>query len=85
MCIVYMLTSLGIGGAERLTLAIAERMRERGHAVAVFTLRPRMGDEWPTTLPVFRLGMQKNPLSVAAALLRARRYLRDLHPDIIHS
>jgi len=85
MRIVYMLTSLGIGGAERLTLSIAERMRERGHAVAVLTLRPRLEEEWPTTLPVFRLGMQKNPLSAAAALLPARRYLRDLCPDVVHS
>jgi glycosyltransferase involved in cell wall biosynthesis len=85
MSIVYMLTSLGIGGAERLTLALAERMRERGHAVAIFTLRPRLDEEWPTTLPVFRLDMRKNPFSVLAALVRARRYLRDLHPDLVHS
>jgi glycosyltransferase involved in cell wall biosynthesis len=85
MRIVYLLTSLGIGGAERQALAIAERMRERGHAVAVFTLRPRMEKEWPTTLPVFRLGISRNPFSVLAGLRRARRYLRDLRPSLIHS
>ncbi len=85
MRIVYMLTSLGIGGAERLTLALAERMRERGHAVVLLTLRPRLKKEWPTSLPVFRLGVRKNPLSVLAAFFRARRYLHDLRPDIIHS
>ena len=51
MRIVCMLTSLGIGGAERLTLAIAVRMRERGHAVAVFTLRPHLEEEWPKDYP----------------------------------
>ncbi len=85
MRIVYMLISLGIGGAERLTLALAEHMRERGHAVAIFTLRPRLDEEWPTTLPVFRLDMRKDPLSVLSALICARRYLRDLRPDLIHS
>lgn len=85
MRIVYLLNSLGIGGAERLTLALAERMRERGHAVALFTLMPRLEEEWPTTLPVFRLGMRKDPLSAARALWRAQRYLRDLRPDLIHS
>lgn len=86
MRIVCMLTSLGIGGAERLTLAIAVRMRECGHAVAVFTLRPRLEEEWPTTLPIFRLGMRQSPLSVlAAALFRTRRYVRDLRPDVVHS
>lgn len=86
MRIVCMLTSLGIGGAERLTLAIAVRMRDCGHAVAVFTLRPRLEEEWPTTLPIFRLGMRQSPLSVlAAALVRTRRYVRDLRPDVVHS
>lgn len=85
MRIVYLLTSLGIGGAERQALAIAECMRERGHAVAVFTLFPRLAEEWPTSLPVFRLGISKNPFSVLAGLVRARRYLRDLRPNLIHS
>ena len=85
MRIVHLLTSLGIGGAERQALAIAERMRERGHSVAVFTLRPQLDEEWPTSLPVFRLGMKKDPVSFAAATVRARRTLRDLSPDLIHS
>jgi glycosyltransferase involved in cell wall biosynthesis len=85
MRIVFMLTSLGIGGAERQALAIAERLRERGHSVAVFTLRLRLAEEWPTSLPVFQLGMRKDPFSFFAAAIRARRYLRDLAPDLIHS
>jgi glycosyltransferase involved in cell wall biosynthesis len=85
MRIVHLLTSLGIGGAERQALDLAERMRERGHSVAVFTLRPQLEQEWPTSLPVFRLGMRKDPFSVCAAVIRARRTLRDLSPDLIHS
>jgi glycosyltransferase involved in cell wall biosynthesis len=85
MRIAYLLTSLGIGGAERQALDLAERMRERGHAVIVVTLRPRLEAEWPTSLPVFRLGLRKNPLSLLVAFVRARRYIRDLHPDVIHS
>jgi len=85
MRIAYLLTSLGIGGAERQALDLAERMRERGHAVIVITLRPRLEEEWPTSLPVFRLGLRKNPISLLVAFVRARRYLRDLHPDVIHS
>jgi glycosyltransferase involved in cell wall biosynthesis len=85
MRIVHLLTSLGIGGAERQALDLAERMRERGHSVAVFTLRPQLEQEWSTSLPVFRLGMKKDPVSVCAAAIRARRTLRDLSPDLIHS
>jgi glycosyltransferase involved in cell wall biosynthesis len=85
MRIVFMLTSLGVGGAERQALALAERMRERGHGVAVFTLRPQLAEEWPTSLPVFRLGMRKDPFSLVAATVRAHRYLCDLAPHLIHS
>ena len=85
MRIVYMLTSLGVGGAERQALAIAERMAGRGHAVAMVTLRPRLEDEWPTSLPVTRLNLRKNPASFLAAAFRARWFLREFCPDIVHS
>ena len=41
MRIAYMLTSLGIGGAERQVIALAERMAARGHAVVLIVLKPR--------------------------------------------
>ncbi len=42
MRIVTVLTSLGVGGAEKQALAVAERMAKRGHAVALVVLRPRL-------------------------------------------
>ncbi|MFZ0304269.1 MAG: glycosyltransferase [Terracidiphilus sp.] len=85
MRIVYMLASLGIGGAEKQVLALAGRMAERGHAVTLVSLLPQATEEWPTELPVTHLNLHKNPLSLAAALLRARRILRELQPGIVHS
>lgn len=41
MRIAYMLTSLGIGGAERQAIAIAERMQARGHDVILAVLHSR--------------------------------------------
>jgi hypothetical protein len=55
MRIVYVLTSLGMGGAERQVLALAARMAERGHAVAIMVLRPQVSEEWPTALDVIHL------------------------------
>ena len=43
MRIVYVLASLGIGGAERQTLTMAARMAARGHLVQVMVLRPLRG------------------------------------------
>jgi glycosyltransferase involved in cell wall biosynthesis len=85
MRIVYELPSLGIGGAERQVVALSERMKARGHAVALITLLGRQTEEWPAAVEVVRLRMRKNPASVAAGLFRARRFLRGFQPDLIHS
>jgi glycosyltransferase involved in cell wall biosynthesis len=85
MRIAYMLTSLGMGGAERQVVALAERMKARGHAVALILLRDRQPEEWPTTVDLVCLEMRKAPVSFLAGLLRARRRLRDFQPDLIHS
>jgi glycosyltransferase involved in cell wall biosynthesis len=85
MRIVYVLTSLGMGGAERVVLALADRMKRRGHTVALLVLRPRVEEEWPTALPVVHLEMRKSPFSVLMGFVRGRRYLREFRPDLLHS
>jgi glycosyltransferase involved in cell wall biosynthesis len=85
MRIAYMLTSLGIGGAERQAVALAERMMARGHDVVLIVLRPRLRHEWPTRLPVIRLDMTKSPGRLAAGLIRGRRFLSSFQPHILHS
>jgi glycosyltransferase involved in cell wall biosynthesis len=85
MRIVTVLTSLGVGGAEKQALAVAERMAKRGHDVALLVLMPRLPEEWPTTLPVVHLDIRKNPASVAAGFRRGQRFLRDFRPDVVHS
>ena len=85
MRIVYLLTSLGVGGAERQALSVAARMAGRGHEVAVLVLRPRLSEQWPTGLPTVHLEMRRNPASVLASLVRGRRFLREFRPDLVHS
>jgi glycosyltransferase involved in cell wall biosynthesis len=85
MRIVYFLTSLGMGGAERLVLALGSRMAERGHTVQILVLRPPVAEQWTTALPVLHLGMRRTPLSVIGGFLRALRFLREFRPDFLHS
>ena len=80
-----MLTSLGVGGAERQAVTLAERMAARGHAVSLIVLNGRQPHEWPTTLELARLNMRKTPASIMAGLVKARRFLRVFQPDLIHS
>lgn len=85
MRIVYVLTSIGVGGAERQVTALAAKMAGRGHTVALLVLRPRLAEEWPTDLPVTSLEVRKMPLSFLAGMARGRRFLADFRPDLVHS
>lgn len=85
MRIVYVLTSLGMGGAERQVLSLASRMTGRGHSVALMVLRPQLNQEWPTALDVVHLEMRRNVVSVFVGLIKGRRFLKDFKPDAVHS
>jgi glycosyltransferase involved in cell wall biosynthesis len=85
MRIAYLVTSLGMGGAERQALMLAERMARRGNAVSVLALLPPAAEEWPTNLGVAHLNMGKTPWSFVAAVAQGRRLLSEFRPDILHS
>lgn len=85
MRIAYMLTSLGLGGAERQAVTLAEWMAARGHAVFLIVLRGRQSDEWQTKLNVLYLGARKTPTGILRALARADRALAAFCPDLVHS
>ena len=61
MRIAYLLTSLGIGGAEKQVVMLAERMARRGHTVTLLILLPRQPEQWPTELSVHYLEVDKSP------------------------
>lgn len=85
MRIAYIVTTLGIGGAEKQTIQIAERMHARGHVVVLLVLRGPCDQEWETRLPVMRLNLSKNILQVLRGLRFARSFLSVYGADIVHS
>jgi glycosyltransferase involved in cell wall biosynthesis len=85
MRIAYMLTSLGIGGAERQVVALAEHMAAQGHAVLLIVLKERQAEQWPTHIEVKYLEMQRSPLSILSGIARGRGLLRMFKPDLVHS
>ena len=84
MRIAYMLTSLGIGGAERQVVALAELMRERGHVVTIVVLTPPAAEQWKTSVEVVHLNLRKTASSAVASWVRAAKVLRKFHSDILH-
>ncbi|MGH9563911.1 MAG: glycosyltransferase [Terracidiphilus sp.] len=88
MRVVTVLTSLGVGGAEKQALAVAERMEKRGHEVALLVLRAQLAQEWRTALRRVHLdihGMREKPVSIVMGWRQAQRFLRDFRPDVVHS
>jgi glycosyltransferase involved in cell wall biosynthesis len=84
MRVVYVLTSLGMGGAEKLALALGERMADRGHQAAFLVLRPPVAQQWPTSLEAIHLDVRRSPASFFAGLSQARRFVAAFRPDIVH-
>lgn len=84
MRIVYVLTSLGMGGAEKLALAIGERMADRGHQPVLLVLRPPVAQQWPTRLEAVHLGVRRSLASFLAGFSQARRLVAAFRPDLIH-
>jgi glycosyltransferase involved in cell wall biosynthesis len=85
MRIAYVLTSLGVGGAERQVVELAERMAARSHAVSLLVLRPRQAEEWPTTIDRVYLDVRKRLGSLLSGFAKGRRFLRAFKPELIHS
>jgi glycosyltransferase involved in cell wall biosynthesis len=85
MRILYVLNTLAIGGAERLVLALGERMALRGHEVRILTLAQERPDELPTNLEVARLGMDRNPVRALSGLGKGVQVLHAFRPHILHS
>jgi glycosyltransferase involved in cell wall biosynthesis len=82
--ILYILTSLGVGGAEKQAISLAEHMARKGHSVAFIVLK-HIGEECPVKLPVLRLNIAKTPLGVLRGLRFATNFLLLFRPDILHS
>lgn len=81
-----MITGLGVGGAERQVVDLAERMVDRGHQVEIAyltgeaTLRPARDG-----VVLTGFGMAKSVGGGASAYGRLGRLVRTFRPDVVHS
>lgn len=86
MKIVLAITSLGVGGAERLVTSLADRFASSGHEVVLARfhgeaeLRPA-----DPRVRLVNLQMRRSPLGVVAAMWRFRRLIREFRPDVVNS
>ncbi|WP_439258765.1 glycosyltransferase [Lonepinella sp. BR2930] len=86
MRIMFVITGLGMGGAERQVCDLADKLSELGHTVAIITLVDNH-----SVLPhqqgveIIPLKMNKTITSFVQALFKARKIIKQYQPDVIHS
>jgi glycosyltransferase involved in cell wall biosynthesis len=85
--ILFLSTSMGMGGADSQLMNAAEELQGRGHEVLIVSLTP-LG---PMGLQAQGRGIPTRTLEMARgipdprALLRLARWIREWRPDVVHS
>lgn len=87
MKILYVVTILGIGGAEIVTVDIANQMAQKGYDVAILHLRKKnkQRERIDPRITVVSLDMRKSIISFYQALVKAQKFIKSWKPDIIHA
>lgn len=86
--VLQLITGLGVGGAERVVLELSRCLNDLGTRTVVVSLnddRRMMGQYANTTIPVYSLGMAKNPLSFMKAAVTLTRFIRRERISVIHA
>lgn len=84
--IAFIITGLGMGGAENQVVNLCDQFALKGHSVLLISLsgpvvvKPKRSD-----VKVVSMGMLKSPISAVGAYVRARRLLQEFKPNIVHS
>lgn len=85
MNLLYIITGLGMGGAEKQTVLIANKMHEAGHNVMIISLT---GDTLVKPIDGVQLNelkLEKTPFSLFKGLFKVRKIIKKFKPDIVHS
>ncbi|CNH77949.1 WbcN protein [Yersinia aldovae] len=85
MNLLYIITGLGMGGAEKQTVLIANKMFEAGHNVMIISLTGDTLVKPETGVILNELNLDKNIFNLLNGVFRARRIIQRFKPDVIHS
>ncbi|NOJ68858.1 glycosyltransferase [Acinetobacter indicus] len=85
MNILYVITGLGQGGAERVVCDLADSMHEKGHSVKIVYL---IGDVLtkPVNSEIELIKVELNNLmTLPAAYSNLKNIIKDIQPDVVHA
>ena len=86
MKIIYIITGLGLGGAETQVCNLCDQFAKLGHDVSlVYLYGEQVASPQNKEISVYSIGLTKSPLSLLGAFYRLVRLVRKIKPDVIHS
>lgn len=85
MNLLYIITGLGMGGAEKQTVLIANKMHEAGHNVMIISLTGDTLVKPNDGVQLNELKLEKTPFSLFKGLFKVRKIIKKFKPDIVHS
>ncbi|AXX02646.1 glycosyltransferase [Cronobacter sakazakii] len=83
--VLFVITGLGLGGAEKQLCLLADKLVQRNYDVAIVALNGEI-EVTPKSneVKLINLRMQKNPLGLLNAVLRLAKIIKDFKPQIVH-
>lgn len=85
MRILLVITGLGVGGAERQVIDLAESYIELGHQVKIaYLLKPVLLSPASSEIELIDLKLERTLFSVVRPFLRLKKVLDEFRPDVVH-
>ncbi|OYQ77438.1 glycosyl transferase [Wohlfahrtiimonas chitiniclastica] len=85
MKILYTITGLGLGGAEKVVVDLADQMVKRGHTVCIAYLKGNIVVKPKSeSVQMISLGLE-SPKKLLKALYNFRQLIRQFKPDVVHA
>lgn len=86
MKIAFIITGLGMGGAEKQVCALADQLAENNNVIIISLSKEKiLTKPKNSNIKIYSLEMSKTPLGLIYTLIKVREILKNYKPDIIHS
>ena len=86
MKVLFVITGLGVGGAERQVVDLATRLVQLGYQVTICYLTGAPANSFiPNQVELIGLGMKKSAWGFVMAYSELRRIILRFQPDVVHS
>ncbi|HIF9257523.1 TPA: glycosyltransferase [Photobacterium damselae] len=86
MKILYIITSLGMGGAETQVCSLADNMASLGHQVTIiYLVGKQVVSPSHRSVDVIGIDLTKNPLSFISKVYKLIHLIKTIKPDVVHS